>query len=69
MMAKMNLKAARVNAGYTQKKAAEMLNVSNKTLCKWENGTSFPNAKKIELICEIYAVSYDDIIFLANNSL
>ena len=68
-MAKMNLKAARVNAGYTQKKAAEMLNVSNKTLCKWENGTSFPNAKKIELICETYNVSYDDIIFLANNPL
>lgn len=68
-MAKMNLKAARVNAGYTQKKAAEMLNVSNKTLCLWEKGERFPNATKIKLICEIYSVSYDDIIFLTSNPL
>ena len=68
-MAKMTLKAARVNAGYTQKEAAKKLGVSNKTLFKWENGLSFPNAKKIELICELYGVSYDDIIFLLNNPL
>ena len=68
-MVKMTLKAARVNAGFSQKEAAERLGVSNKTLCKWEKGISFPNAQQIKAICELYQVSYDNIIFLPNDSL
>lgn len=68
-MAKMTLKAARVNAGFSQKDASGRLNISNKTLCKWEKGASFPKADKIEAICDLYGVSYDDIIFLPGNSL
>ena len=68
-MIKMTLKAARVNAGLTQKEAAEKLGVSNKTLGDWENGKSFPNANKIKLICENYGVFYDNLIFLPDNSL
>lgn len=61
------LKAARVNAGYTQKTAAKLLNISNKTLCAWENGRSYPNAKKIKDICALYGMSYDEILFLTYN--
>lgn len=68
-MAKMTLKAARVNVGLSQKDAASKIGVSNKTLCKWEAGTSFPNTKKIDLLCDIYKVSYDDLIFLPTNPL
>lgn len=68
-MAKISLKAARVNAGLNQKNAAKKLNVSNVTLCNWEKGTSFPDAQQIQKICALYSVSYDDIIFLPNNSL
>jgi len=64
-MAKFSLKAARVNAGLTQKQAATALNVSNKTLWKWENGISYPKADKIDAICELYKLSYDNIIFFA----
>ena len=39
---KVSLEAARVNAKYSQKEAAKLLGISNKTLCKWENGKSFP---------------------------
>lgn len=63
-MPKITLKAARVNAGLTQKEASERLDVSNKTLCRWEQGKSFPGADKIAKICELYGVAYDNIIFL-----
>lgn len=68
-MLKISLKAARVNAGLSQKEAAEALNVSNKTLCAWENSKTFPAADKIDAICNLYGVSYDNIVFLPNDSL
>lgn len=68
-MAQMTLKAARVNAGLTQLDAAKKLDVSNKTLCSWEKGNSMPKANKIELICELYNVAYNDLIFLPGNPL
>lgn len=66
-MAKISLKAARVNAGLSQKAAAKALGVSNQTLCKWENGKTFPDAKQIAALCELYGVSYDDVNFLPVN--
>lgn len=63
------LRAARVNAGLTQKEAAAKLNVSNKTLWNWETGARVPNINKVKAICELYGMSYDDIIFLPNNPL
>lgn len=68
-MVKITLKAARVNAGLSQKEVAKVLKVSNKTISSWENGDSFPSVRYIDLLCELYNVSYDDIIFLPHNSL
>lgn len=68
-MGKITLKAARVNAGLTQKEAAEKLNVSNKTVWSWECGKAMPNVNKIDAICSLYGMSYDDIIFLPSNPL
>lgn len=68
-MAKMTLKAARVNVGLDQKTAAKELKISNKTLGNWENGVSAPKPEKIDLICNLYKVNYDDLIFLAVNPL
>ena len=68
-MAKMTLKAARVNVDLSQKDAASKLGVSNKTLGNWESGASFPKADQIISICNLYGVSYDDLIFLPTNSL
>lgn len=62
-MPKITLRAARVNAGYSQKAAAELLEVSNKTLCNWENGKTFPDQPMIEKICNLYGVTYDMIDF------
>lgn len=68
-MLKITLEAARVNAGYTQKDAAKLMHISNKTLQNWETGRSFPNADKIAEICELYNIPYDNINFLPNRSL
>ena len=68
-MFKITLEAARVNAGYTQKEAAKLLHISNKTLQNWENGKSYPSADKIAEICKLYRIPYDHINFLPNCSL
>ena len=62
-MNKITLSAARVNAGYSQKTAAELLDISNKTLCNWEKGKSFPDQPMIDKLCNLYGVTYDMINF------
>ena len=64
-MRKISLKAARVNAGLSQKAAAKRLEISNSTLCSWENGNTFPDQPMIEKICELYGLTYDMIDFTA----
>lgn len=63
-MLQITLEAARVNAGYTQKEAAIALGISNATLVSWEKGKSMPKANQIDNICNLYHLSYDNIIFL-----
>lgn len=65
-MIQITLEAARVNAGFSQKEAAEKLGVSNCTLLRWEKGVSMPKANQIVAICDLYRVPYDMLIFLPN---
>ena len=58
-----------MNANLTQDQVAKELDVSNKTVCAWENGKSFPKANKIDALCKLYGISYDNINFLPNDSL
>lgn len=64
---KLTLAAARVNAGLTLEQACTKLAVSKKTLWNWEHGVTAPSVDKAKLICELYKVHYDDIIFLTNS--
>ena len=64
-MKKFTLKAARVNAGLSQKEAAERMGISNKTLCSWEKGRTFPDQPMIEKLCLLYGLTYDLIDFTA----
>ena len=68
-MFKISLRSARVNAGLTQKVVADRLHVTNKTVSNWENGETFPTADKIDMLCKLYCISYDNIDFLPTNSL
>ena len=67
-MVRMTLRAARVNAGYTQKEAASLLKISQCTLHNWEKGLSMPKANQIAAICDLYGVTYDMLIFLPKKS-
>jgi transcriptional regulator with XRE-family HTH domain len=58
------LKAARVNAGLTQKEAAEKLGIALDTLRNYEAGETFPAVPTIQRIEALYGVSYNDINFL-----
>lgn len=60
---KITLEAARVNAGYTLKEAAELIGVSVATLHKWEQDSSnikISQSKKLE---EVYGYPREYIFF------
>lgn len=59
------LKAARVNAGFTQKQAAKMLNLSKNTLSSYEAYKTKPDIETAIKIAELYKISINDIIFFA----
>lgn len=60
---KLTLKAARINAGYTQKNAAKILEISEDCLYNYEAGRSYPNALTIQNMLSLYKIDFDDIIF------
>ena len=62
---RISLAAARVNAKLTQKEVANALNVSNKTICAWENGTGEPSISQAETLCDLYKRPMHSIIFLS----
>ena len=67
-MRRFTIRAARVNAGYSQKTAASLLKISPYTLSNWERGISMPKANHIDAICDLYGVTFDMLIFLPNKS-
>ena len=59
---KITLKAARVNAGYSQESLAKQIGVSKSTVSRWEVGVlPIPNEKLLE-ICEICGLEKESII-------
>lgn len=68
-MVKFTLASARVNAGYSQKNAAELLGISNKTLGSWEKYQSYPSADMIPKICDLYGIPYEQINFAHKSAL
>lgn len=64
---KITLKAARVNAGMTQKLVADRLGVSRCTILNWENGKQNIGIPQFTSLCGVYGVKAEDI-FLPTNS-
>lgn len=56
------LQSLRKSKGLTQQELADMLNVSNKTVSKWENGLGIPEMSTLLLLADLYEVSVDDIL-------
>lgn len=55
------LKAARVNAGMTQKEWAEALNVTADTVLNWESGKSEPKMSQLQEISRLSKIPMDYI--------
>lgn len=62
---KLTLKAARVNAGLTQKELAQMIGKSETTIVKWENDKTGKKItiESLEKICKILKIGIGDIFF------
>lgn len=60
---KVTLKAARINAGFTQAEAANRLNVSKDSVSNWERGKTYPDIPSLKKIEKLYGIDYKDIIF------
>jgi transcriptional regulator with XRE-family HTH domain len=62
------LKAARVNAGLTQKEAAAKLGIDARSLAHYEKGHRYPSVPTIQKMEALYGVTYADIIFLPGDT-
>ena len=60
---KITIRAARVNAGLKQTDVASAMNVSRETVRNWEKGVTKPTIDKVEHLCNLLGVTYDDIIW------
>ena len=54
------LKNARIEAGLTQEKAAEKIDVSRQTISNWENEKSYPDIISVIALSDLYSVSLDE---------
>ena len=60
---KLTLKAARVNAGLTQKELAELMNVNVSSIGNWETGKASIKVLDFKKICKILKVDESQIFF------
>lgn len=60
-MFQISLAAARVNAGLTQEKVANLLGISKSTICSWEKGLSEPTLSQLRKLGTIYKISINCI--------
>ncbi len=48
--------------GFTQKELAERINVSDKTISKWENGNSLPDTTMLASLCQALDISVNELL-------
>ena len=63
MNEKITLKAARVNAKFTQEEVAKEMKVSLPTIARWENESGEVRMKHALKLCKLYKKNIDDIFF------
>ena len=56
------IKNARLKKGYTQSQLADLLNVSNKTISKWETGRGYPDITLLAKITSILKLDYEELL-------
>ena len=63
------IRTLREKKHYTQKQLADRLCVSDKTVSKWENGTSEPNTSNLVALAKLYGISAEDLLKGVENAL
>lgn len=48
--------------GYTQETLAEELDISNRSVSKWERGICLPEAENMAKLCQILKISYNELL-------
>lgn len=56
-----NLKRLRIAKNFTQEQAAQSLNISPKSLSRWECGSTMPDVMMLPEIARLYCVTIDDL--------
>lgn len=56
-----SLKAARVNAGLTQKEASKAIGINVSTMIKWESGQTCPKFSQLTDLCSLYNIPVANI--------
>ena len=54
--------AMRRERGMTQRELAEAMNLSNRTISKWECGDGLPELANIPALCELLGVTADELL-------
>lgn len=57
-----NIRAARVNRGLTQEKAAELIRVSTASIGMYESHRNLPSMSVFIVMCSVYGVSPQDML-------
>jgi transcriptional regulator with XRE-family HTH domain len=52
----------RKSKGYTQRKLADIIGISDKTISKWERGSGFPEVSLILPLCEALDISVNELM-------
>ena len=58
-----SIKAARVNAGLTQKEVADGVGKTKNTIASYESYTTVPDIQTAQAMAEMFGMSIDDIIW------
>lgn len=61
-MPRISLKAARVNAGFTQGEVAALLRKSKMTIVAWESGKTRVDLANFKMLCDLYKMPESAII-------
>lgn len=56
------IKVLRIEKGWSQKKLAEMLNVSSQAISNWERGQSSPDISNIIQLSDLFDMTLDELI-------
>ena len=52
----------RVEKNYTQESLAEELDISNRSVSKWERGVCLPDANNMAKLCELFGITYNELL-------